>query len=356
MPADLLAHPHRALERDELGIRLTVADVRTFLIRGRWVIAGVFLLTTLTAYSALSLMTELYEVRSALLVKLGRENLDAPVTARNAVLSTGVRREELGSEVQILQSSDLAAQVVDEIGLEAFRPYRVVPDSLLGKAKFYAKAALRWAKDRGTDALIALDLQKRLGERDMAIASITDKLAAEPQKDSDVILLRLRLSRPGPGRAGTGNADRQVSVAPNARAPQPGRQGVLRRRGGRPEGAAGQGRADAQRLEARSGTFPCLPSRRRCCCSTFRTVDRTRPHPQQGDDRVTADGGRRVDHPRVAGYRAGLPRRNAEPLGPVASRAADPARGGARPRADHLSRRRRRRCWSSKRRLPRSGA
>lgn len=180
----------------EPGVRLTLAQLRRFVPQYKWVIIGVFTFTTLAAYASLSLITELYDVRAALLVKLGRENLDAPVTARNGVLSTGIRREELGSEVQFLRSSKLLEEVVDTVGVEAFRVQRVPPPDLVGKVKFYAKGGLRWVKDRYQDALIALDLKKRLGERDAAVALLVDDLVAEPQKDSDVIQLRLRLANP----------------------------------------------------------------------------------------------------------------------------------------------------------------
>jgi uncharacterized protein involved in exopolysaccharide biosynthesis len=183
----------------EPGFRITFAQVRKFVPRYKWVIAAVFLFTAAAAYASLSLVTELYDVRSALLVKLGRENLDAPVTARNGVLSTGVRREELGSEVQILRSTQLLGAVVDELGVEAFRITRTPPPDLLGKAKFYVKATLRWAKNRYQDALIALDLKKRLGERDAALAMLSDNLAADPQKESDVIALSLRIADPDLG-------------------------------------------------------------------------------------------------------------------------------------------------------------
>ncbi len=183
----------------EPGFRITLDQVRRFLPRHKWTIAGVFVFTTLAAYASLSLMTELYEVRAALLVKLGRENLDAPVTARNGVLSTGVRREELGSEVQILRSAQLLGEVVDAVGVEAFRVKRVAPPDLLGKAKFYTKAALRWAKDRYQDGLIALDLKKRLDERDAALAMLVDRLVAQPEKESDVIALSLRIADPDLG-------------------------------------------------------------------------------------------------------------------------------------------------------------
>ena len=180
----------------EPGFRITFAQVRRFIPQYKWVILGVFAFTTLAAYASLSLITELYDVRSALLVKLGRENLDAPITARNGVFSTGIRREELGSEVQFLRSTKLVEQVVDEMGVDAFRVTRVPPSALLAKAKFYTKAGLRWVKDRYQDTLVALDLKKRLNERDAAVAMLIDRLVAEPQKDSDVIHLSLRLADP----------------------------------------------------------------------------------------------------------------------------------------------------------------
>jgi uncharacterized protein involved in exopolysaccharide biosynthesis len=196
MAIDFLGRPAAADSADEPGFRITLPQVRSFLRRYVWVIAGVFVCTVVGAYATLSLTTEKYDVNSALLVKLGRENLDAPATARNGVLSTGVRREELGSEVQILQSRRLLEDVVDELGVEAFRVQRVPPPDLLGQVKFYAKAGLRWVKTQYTDALIALDLRKRLTEREEAVALLTEELIAEPQKDADVIALRMRLADP----------------------------------------------------------------------------------------------------------------------------------------------------------------
>jgi uncharacterized protein involved in exopolysaccharide biosynthesis len=78
MAADFFHRAATAADRDEPGFRVTLAQVRTFLPRYKWVIAGTFVMTVLSAYSALNLMTDQYEARAALLVKLGRENLDPP--------------------------------------------------------------------------------------------------------------------------------------------------------------------------------------------------------------------------------------------------------------------------------------
>lgn len=179
-----------------LEVRLTVDRVRVFLRRFAWTIAVVFVLTVTGAYTALSFMTELYEARAALLVKLGRENLDPPATVRNTVLSTGVRREELASEVQILRSPDLLGDTVDEIGVDAFRAKRVPPRALLARIKYEVKRGLRAVKAGYQEALIALDLQKRLSEREEAVTFLQDRLLAEPQKDSDVITLNLKMADP----------------------------------------------------------------------------------------------------------------------------------------------------------------
>ncbi len=181
---------------DDPGLRITLEQVREFLPRYKGTIAIVFIATIVSAYGALSLMTEQYEARAALLVKLGRENLDAPATAKNTVLSTGVRREELGSEAQLLKSPDLIARVVDSIGPDAFKPTRVPPSSLVGRAKFYAKATLRQVKSEYDEALIALDLKKRLNDRDAVVDLLDSELIVEPQKDADVIAMHLRLADP----------------------------------------------------------------------------------------------------------------------------------------------------------------
>src|SRR5262249_44470441 len=133
MATDLFSRTVTA-DAQEPGVRITLAQVKAFLPRYKWVIAGVFLATVVSAYVGLSLTTEQYDANAALLVKLGRENLDPPPTARNGILSTGLRREELGSEVQILRSADLFGQVVDTIGVEAFQVKRVPPPGLVAKA------------------------------------------------------------------------------------------------------------------------------------------------------------------------------------------------------------------------------
>ena len=56
------------------------SELRRALASHHWLIAGVALGTVLTTFIALQFVTETYESSVQLLVKLGRENTEVPVT------------------------------------------------------------------------------------------------------------------------------------------------------------------------------------------------------------------------------------------------------------------------------------
>jgi uncharacterized protein involved in exopolysaccharide biosynthesis len=173
------------------------ADIGRFLRRYALVILIVFSTTVLGTYATLSLLTEQYDTSAEILVKMGRENLDPPPTVRNQnVLAAGLRREEVMSEIQLLSSRSIVEAAVNEIGLEAFKDKRTVPPDLLGRIKFYTKAAIRTVKDQYKETLYALNLSKRLSDQEAAVAEVSEKLGVVYQKDTDVIALQLRMASP----------------------------------------------------------------------------------------------------------------------------------------------------------------
>jgi uncharacterized protein involved in exopolysaccharide biosynthesis len=129
-------------------------------------------------------------------VKIGRENLDPPAVSRNLPLTAGLRHEEVMSEIEILKAPDLIASAVDDIGIDVFKPRPIRATTFTGKVKATVKQVARAFKEQYHEALIALDLQKRLDDRQKAIAGLAESLTVEPVKDSDVISVRLRMSDP----------------------------------------------------------------------------------------------------------------------------------------------------------------
>jgi uncharacterized protein involved in exopolysaccharide biosynthesis len=172
------------------------SDIRGIVRRYIWVIITVFVLTTAGAYTTISLLTEQYDIESSLLVKIGRETLDPPAVSRNVPLTAGLRHEEVESEIEILRSPELIAATVDAIGVDAFKAHRVPATTFIGKVKDTVKSVVRSIKDEYHEALIALDLKKRLNDRQQAILGVMDSLTVENAKDSDIISIKLRMPDP----------------------------------------------------------------------------------------------------------------------------------------------------------------
>ena len=172
-------------------------DLMSIVWRRRIVVLATFVATVLGAYVSLQLMTEKFESVASLLVKLGRENAEAPPTVQNTgFISTGIRREEVNSEIQMLTSRVLVGRVVDEIGTEPFLVQPPPPKSLLRKVKYYAKRVYSWCKAQFDEFLILVDLKKRLDVREKIILTIERGLTVTPQKESDVIRARFRFPDP----------------------------------------------------------------------------------------------------------------------------------------------------------------
>lgn len=168
----------------------------------RLFIAITFLSAVGGTYTALQLTTEQYDISATVLVRLGRENLEAPLTTSNGgglYTITGVRPEEINSEIELLTSHHLVVAAIDKIGIDVFKFEPRLPTTFFETIKYYAKKTVRRVKSEFQVLLIALNLKKELSERDKVILDIEDRLIVERQKDSDMISVEIRLPDPALG-------------------------------------------------------------------------------------------------------------------------------------------------------------
>lgn len=174
---------------------LTWADLSELLKRHRWVILTVFATVVVACWVTLQVgFTDEYETQASLLVRIGRENAEVPTTVQNGqLLSQGVRVADINSEVQMLSSREHVEAVVDQFGVDKFKNVLPVPDSLLGYPKYYLKMTARWVKSQWKEFLIAVSLKKRLSPREEAVLFVAKGLKVEPVKESDVLVMKLRL-------------------------------------------------------------------------------------------------------------------------------------------------------------------
>ncbi|MCI0445318.1 Wzz/FepE/Etk N-terminal domain-containing protein, partial [bacterium] len=176
---------------------LIIKDILSALLRGWKTILLVFLGTVLGVYAGLMYVTEQYEVEARVLVKLGRENAEVPITVeKGGVYTTGVQKEEIYSYIQLLSSRSLIKATVDTIGAQRFLAGPPPPQTILQTIKYYIKEALRWVKQQGINLLILLDLKKELSDEDKAIKLVQNSLSVERERDSNVIRLSMQFPDP----------------------------------------------------------------------------------------------------------------------------------------------------------------
>ncbi len=166
----------------------------------RWLILIVFVSVVIGAYLALQLATDVYEVEGQLLVKLGRENAEVPVTVeKGGVISSGVRKEEIESEIRLLLSRPLIEAALDELGMDAFEVTEPLPKTLLERIKHRLKAMAKSLKQSLRDLFEKLNLTHPMSKREKLIHGLSNGLKAERERDSDVIGVTLRTALPEAG-------------------------------------------------------------------------------------------------------------------------------------------------------------
>jgi uncharacterized protein involved in exopolysaccharide biosynthesis len=181
---------------------LTWEDLARLARKQALLVLAVFLCVLVAAWGTLQVFfSDIYESQATLLVKIGRENAEPPVTVQGAsVISQGVRVQDIHSEVQLLASRPIIEKVVDSIGPDRFKSVIPEPTSLLGYPKYYAKHVARWGKERYKDFLIAVNLKKRLGPREEAVVGLIEGIKVEPVKESDILVLKVRTRDPALSR------------------------------------------------------------------------------------------------------------------------------------------------------------
>jgi uncharacterized protein involved in exopolysaccharide biosynthesis len=172
-------------------------DLGSLLRRRKATVALTLCATVVGVYATLDLLGERYEAEARLLVVLGRENVEVPRTVeKGSVYVTGVQKEEINSYIQLVASAELMEQVLDEIGIEAFRARPKEPETFLQKIKHHVKGAARFVRTQIREVLILLDIKKRLSERQQIMKGLLGGLNVTRERDANVIRVSLRLPDP----------------------------------------------------------------------------------------------------------------------------------------------------------------
>lgn len=148
-------------------------------------------------YIALLFTNNTYDSGAQILIKLGRENTQVPITVEKGdVFSTGVQKEEINSYMHLMTSDEIINDVIDQLGLERFQFKLEQPTTIFQRIKYTTKRAVRWARAQLNTLAIKMGLKVRLNDREKVFKLLKENLNVVREKDSNVISVFIRLPDP----------------------------------------------------------------------------------------------------------------------------------------------------------------
>jgi uncharacterized protein involved in exopolysaccharide biosynthesis/Mrp family chromosome partitioning ATPase len=162
----------------------SLRDLYYVIFRHKGKVLACFLAVMVTVTLGTFLMSEIYRSEAKILLQVGRESVTLdPTAATGQIISVSQDREnEINSELEILNSRDLAEGVVDAVG-----PAAILKEP--GDAANADAGASSQGVRRSVDILTALGLRKPLNERELAIETVMANLGFEVLKKSNIIAL-----------------------------------------------------------------------------------------------------------------------------------------------------------------------
>ena len=148
-------------------------DFLTVLFKHKTKIVAIFLATVITVTIGTFLMSPVYEAKSTLLVKIGRENIYRPEVGDRSPMISMNQEEVVNSEINILTSQDLIEKVITDLKIE-----NIYPEVLKSS----------WLEDIG--------LRKKTNPMQAAVLNFKKKLTAQGMRKSSVIEISFQHKNP----------------------------------------------------------------------------------------------------------------------------------------------------------------
>jgi len=176
---------------DSLFPQTSLRDLISVVCKRLWGIVTIVVVALMCSLVYVMVIKEdAYETSAKILVKLGQEQAP-PATMMGLPMVVGYRNQEVNTEIDILQSTELIAQVVDHLRLDKPGPPIPPPPGIIPRIRYEVKRLTRGAKDLADEVLIRAGLRTRIGDREFAILMLQRGLAVAAQRDSNVVHIKM---------------------------------------------------------------------------------------------------------------------------------------------------------------------
>ncbi|HWB83049.1 MAG TPA: Wzz/FepE/Etk N-terminal domain-containing protein [Bryobacteraceae bacterium] len=175
-------------------LQTSLRDLVFVLFKRKWSIITIILVTALCSTVWLWVIREnMYTASTKLLVKLGQEQAPPPTVVNGLPMVTGYRFQEVNSEVEIFQSYDLIAKVVDQFKLYEPGPPPPKPPGGFPLLKYRVKKTVADIEDWADNLMIKYGLREKMSKRDAIILTLQKALNVAPEKDTNIFVAQLTM-------------------------------------------------------------------------------------------------------------------------------------------------------------------
>jgi uncharacterized protein involved in exopolysaccharide biosynthesis len=169
-------------------------DLLFVLFKRKWSFLGIIVVGLLaTAVWLFCIREDAYTARAKILVKIGQEQAPPSTVVGSAPLVMGSRTEDVNSEAEILQNTELIAKIVDEIGLDKPIPIPPPKPGFIPLLRYRVKGIVRTVSEWVDDKMVHMGLRERISPRQKAIALVQGGLKVQPGRESNVFSAELTL-------------------------------------------------------------------------------------------------------------------------------------------------------------------
>ncbi|MBN1699397.1 MAG: polysaccharide biosynthesis tyrosine autokinase [Spirochaetales bacterium] len=159
-----------------------------FLYKGR--IFFFFFVTLLSVVIGQFMIVDSYEAKAKILIKMGRETIplsSLPSSQQQVVSAAGLRKEDIKSEIEIIQNQFIIERVVSRLGIKTLFPDDEEPESAFGRIKYKVKFFLTDIIDNVKQVLYELNLKQKLSDFESTVITVQSALQVKQVESTDVI-------------------------------------------------------------------------------------------------------------------------------------------------------------------------
>ncbi|MEO8370359.1 MAG: hypothetical protein ABI806_14335 [Candidatus Solibacter sp.] len=170
----------------------TSRDLWIVVLRHLWSALTILLVTTFgLLFWIFFIKEETFDTTAKILVRVGNEQTSPAIMRKSSVLITGDRVQDVNSEVDILQSTDLYDQLITALKLDRPLPPKPAPTKLLPSIKFRIKEVIRDFQQWKERTMISAGLKEALTPRQKALSQLKTAIVVAAERNSNILVVHL---------------------------------------------------------------------------------------------------------------------------------------------------------------------